>query len=167
MAQERERASSSPSRDPRRCPYCHDAIEPAHATRCATCDAAHHPDCWGEARGCATCGFRQPLPQDAPLEDPRPLAVSLPCDPAEACRILDVPEFELRWLVERGQLTPEGPSEPLRFRREEVLALRERWGRRAGAASASNPTQTAFVVAFVVLMILLYAAELLRWVQGG
>lgn len=47
---------SSSSRSGRRCPYCHDALpKMALTTDCPRCAAAHHPACWGEADGCASC----------------------------------------------------------------------------------------------------------------
>jgi hypothetical protein len=41
-----------------RCPFCHDALDMAGARRaCGRCAASHHPECWGEGGGCATCGL--------------------------------------------------------------------------------------------------------------
>lgn len=40
----------------RRCPFCHDALRRLDATTdCPACRAAHHPACWAEGDGCASC----------------------------------------------------------------------------------------------------------------
>lgn len=41
----------------RTCPYCQFPLKPGAAlAACATCDAAHHDDCWAENGGCAVVG---------------------------------------------------------------------------------------------------------------
>lgn len=47
---------TSSSRSGRRCPFCHDALPKlAVTTDCPSCGAAHHPACWDEGDGCASC----------------------------------------------------------------------------------------------------------------
>lgn len=49
--------TSSSSRAGRRCPTCHDDLPERSATiDCPSCRAGHHPACWSEGDGCATCG---------------------------------------------------------------------------------------------------------------
>lgn len=70
-----EIARSSSSRSGRRCPYCHDALpRVAVTTDCPRCAAAHHPACWDEADGCASCGTalrdtgEAPAPRDGDFD---------------------------------------------------------------------------------------------------
>lgn len=39
----------------RRCPFCHEPVEPAEVG-CTACAAAHHEACWDEHGACAACG---------------------------------------------------------------------------------------------------------------
>jgi hypothetical protein len=62
-----------------RCPFCHDGIDvDAHAwVVCHRCLARHHPGCWDEAVGCATCGDRRRLATAKKEPAPRRRSVSL------------------------------------------------------------------------------------------
>lgn len=52
----------------RRCPFCHDALPKFEATQdCPSCRAAHHPACWDEGDGCATCRTARREGDDLPL----------------------------------------------------------------------------------------------------
>jgi hypothetical protein len=59
-------------------------------------------------------------------EEPGPLDETV--DTEEAAGLLEVPEDRIEILVEEGLLTPVGDTEELRFRRAEVLAVRELGG---------------------------------------
>ncbi|MEZ6189436.1 MAG: hypothetical protein R3F62_31100 [Planctomycetota bacterium] len=61
-----------------RCPYCHDGIEIEAEgwLACGRCLSRHHPGCWSEGEGCASCGHESSLARSAALDagPPRPLA---------------------------------------------------------------------------------------------
>ena len=51
-----EISRATSSRSGRRCPFCHDALPKfERTTDCPSCRAAHHPACWDEGDGCASC----------------------------------------------------------------------------------------------------------------
>lgn len=61
-ARPREPLTARPVPGSTRCPYCHAACAAdADAQVCADCLSRHHPGCWEEASGCASCRGRRSL----------------------------------------------------------------------------------------------------------